>query len=156
LNSGLDSCGSQIGSGIHTGTAVSGKNARTSQLTGNNLKFVRKSDLSQGFLDSKSIISIKGEKEYDFKFSKNPSSAGAKSQNLNFSNTVPPQREKIFELSASGKASDLMNMTLKENFKNSQSQNPMTTPNEKQNSNHDEGANDPFQMSQASFVKGSY
>jgi hypothetical protein len=119
LNSGLDSVGSQIGSGIHNGTVVSGKNARTSQLTGNNLKFVRKSDLSQGFLDSKSIISIKGEKEYDFKFSKNASSIGAKSQNLNFSNTVPPTREKIFELSASGKASDLMNMSLKENLKNS-------------------------------------
>ena len=74
LNSGLDSVGSQIGSGIHGGTVASGKNARTSQLTGNNLKFIRKSDLSQGFLDSKSIISIKGEKEYEFKFSKHPSS----------------------------------------------------------------------------------
>ena len=32
----------------------------------------------------------------------------------------------------------------------------MTTPNEKINNNLDEGANDPFQMSQASMVKGSY
>lgn len=41
---------------------------RMSQI--NALKFVRKSDLKQDFLESKSVISIKGDKEYEFRFAK--------------------------------------------------------------------------------------
>lgn len=69
---------------------------RISQI--NSLKFVRKSDLKQDFLDSKSVISIKGDKEYEFRFAKNNSLTGN-----NYCNTMPPNREneKVFEFESS-------------------------------------------------------
>ena len=39
-----------------------------SKQTGEVLKFVRKSELSQDFLTSKSIISIKGENQVEYKY----------------------------------------------------------------------------------------
>lgn len=60
---------------------------RSSQLHG--LKFIRKSDLNQDFLESKSVISIKGENDYEYRFAKN---------NKESCKTIPQARENALEI----------------------------------------------------------
>lgn len=53
----------------------------------NGLKFIRKSDLNPDFFENKSVISIKGEREYEYRFAKQKDS----------NNTVPMAKEGIFD-----------------------------------------------------------
>jgi hypothetical protein len=57
---------------------------RSSQIDG--IKFVRKSELQPEFFERKSVISIKGDKHYEFRFAKNPISQ----MGISLCQTMPP------------------------------------------------------------------
>ena len=59
---------------------------RVSNIKG--LKFVRKSDIQPELIESKSVISIKGDHEYEYRFAKDISQ-----QKKESCNTIPMSRE---------------------------------------------------------------
>ena len=58
---------------------------------------MRKSDLSVEFLTSKSIISIKGENQYEYKYGSNQQVVEALAEQMKFSLTSPASNVPIFD-----------------------------------------------------------
>ena len=85
---------------------------------GRGLKFIRKSDLSQDFLERKSVISIKGEHEYEYRFAKNPKES---------CKTIPQARESPLDMGQQFQTGS----AIKENMKTASPLNVLVTHNNK-------------------------
>ena len=125
--------------------------------SGQALRFVRKSELSQDLFSNRSVISIKGEKEVSIKYGASEKMAAQLVAQINFSYTVPPQSKPIMDLHHQ---QDSLNMSLKESM--TTGKNPMISPNTNTAGGYGDGQKrhmteqDPFQMSEsASIVQGS-
>ena len=66
--------------------------------SGANLKFVRKSELSQDMFCNRSVISINQNKEVSYKYGASEQAAAKIAAQINLSLTVPPQKKPIFEM----------------------------------------------------------
>ena len=127
--------------------------------SGPNIKFVRKSEISQEIYENKSVISIGGDRKVSIKYGASAQLASQIAANLDFSLTVPPQKKPLIDLKAPSDNAETL--SVHESLMNT-GNNPMITPHSV-NQGTGSGAKrpvnteaDPFQMSEnASIVPGS-
>ena len=83
--------------GLSNANASSLSKLTTGFNSGDKLKLVRKSELSQEFLTSKSVISIKGENQVEYKYGSAQQVVEAIAEQMKFSLTAPAKEAPIFD-----------------------------------------------------------
>ena len=93
--------------------------------SGPNIKFVRKSEISQEIYENKSVISIGGDRKVSIKYGASAQLASQIAANLDFSLTVPPQKKPLIDLKAPSDNAETL--SVHESLMNT-GNNPMITP----------------------------